>query len=138
MVELWTTGPRAKLLDFGLSRLLSDRSSKLGGSLRWMAPEVFQKTTAWQQAPATDVFSFGRIIYYLSTDKEPFRGMSSNEIKAVLMEGSAQLPWDVDADACVAPACRSLCDACQHLDPSQRPSMAQVHSALLAITTTAL
>ncbi|CAE8630439.1 unnamed protein product [Polarella glacialis] len=131
MVESWRTGPRAKSLDFGMSRLLSDRTSKLGGSLCWVAPEVFHKTTAWLQAPATDVFSFGRITYYLSTGKEPFRGMRSNEIKAVLMEGSAQLPWDGDDDVCVAPACRSLCDACQHLDPSQRPSMAQVHAALL-------
>ena len=35
LVEAWEAGPRARLLDFGLSRLVTRNAKLLGGTMRW-------------------------------------------------------------------------------------------------------
>ena len=70
-----------KLTDFGLSRFLPCNSDfKLTGetgTIRYMAPEVFNRKTYGLNA---DVYSLGLILYYLSTRHKPFQGYSVADI----------------------------------------------------------
>jgi len=62
LVENVSGFPFPKLLDFGLSRLVTKRAMPLGGSLAFMAPEVARG----RKGPncAADVFSFGRLAFF--------------------------------------------------------------------------
>ncbi|MCZ7681743.1 MAG: serine/threonine protein kinase [Sandaracinaceae bacterium] len=63
---------RVKLLDFGVAKVIDlNRTSALGtaaiGSPLWMAPE--QATAGGRIAPATDVYAFGLIAFYVLTGR---------------------------------------------------------------------
>ncbi|KZO99074.1 kinase-like protein [Calocera viscosa TUFC12733] len=74
----------ACLADFGLSRVLaevegseSSEASASRGNARWMAPErlapdIYGMTHITSFTPATDVYSFGMVIYEIFTDQIPF------------------------------------------------------------------
>jgi eukaryotic-like serine/threonine-protein kinase len=57
------------VLDFGLSAR-QDKSSGVVGTLKWMAPEVFQGETHSQ---ASDLYAVGMIAYELLTGSYPYR-----------------------------------------------------------------
>lgn len=64
--------PRAKVADFGLSRVLRSSSNFLTrcvGSWRWMAPEVFS-TNSYDER--VDVFSFGMLMFEVLTQEIPY------------------------------------------------------------------
>ncbi|CAE8622710.1 unnamed protein product [Polarella glacialis] len=54
---------KPKLLDFGLSRILGSRPKVLGGTVRWMAPEIICNAST-PPTSAADVFSFGRLAFF--------------------------------------------------------------------------
>ena len=70
---------RPKLLDFGLSRLLTSGAAPLGGTLSWMAPELL--TTQTPPATPADIFSFGRLIHFVCTGMIVLQGLARQEIK---------------------------------------------------------
>jgi serine/threonine protein kinase len=59
----------AHLSDFGLSNVIDELqgpsffTSKVGGSARWIAPELLQDATP---AMSSDVYSFGSVAFYVS------------------------------------------------------------------------
>jgi serine/threonine protein kinase len=59
----------AHLSDFGLSNVINELqgpsffTSKVGGSARWIAPELLQDATP---AMSSDVYSFGSVAFYVS------------------------------------------------------------------------
>ncbi|KAJ7145906.1 kinase-like domain-containing protein [Mycena epipterygia] len=74
---LITTDWTVRLIDFGLSRSFdaSRRTSKEGGSLRWMAPELIDPEEfglQFRPTPATDVYAFGCVCVELYTGQPPF------------------------------------------------------------------
>ncbi|CAK0885386.1 unnamed protein product [Prorocentrum cordatum] len=72
------TVTHAKLLDFGLARLLTRSAVPLGGTTRWRAPELFVQDI--RPDPAADVYSFGLLMFFISTGATPFEGVASNEL----------------------------------------------------------
>ncbi|KAK8898332.1 hypothetical protein M9Y10_000616 [Tritrichomonas musculus] len=77
-----------KITDFGLSKICSDISqtanSNPKGTLHYMSPEMYMGEYSY----ATDVYSFGIIIYEILTEKVPFQGLNFPQIsKKVLNEG---------------------------------------------------
>jgi len=76
---------RAKLSDFGVSRLLGMTPKGDSGSTRWAAPEVLRRWKVeglWHTTFQSDLFSIGIVAYYLLTGKHPFSdpaGLRSTE-----------------------------------------------------------
>eukprot|EP00974_Lingulodinium_polyedra_P020188 1950592-Lingulodinium_polyedra.AAC.1 len=59
MVERMADSVRPKLLEFGLSRIISRRPEDMGGTLSWMAPEVYKRSGPQVPRCSADVFSYG-------------------------------------------------------------------------------
>jgi len=120
------TGPgrsRARLLDFGLSRLLTHSVRKLGGSVRWMAPEVFaggQHSTS----PKADIFSLGRVLHLILAGRRPLVGLAEREIVDMAERGTfPEVEWPADLGC---DSMRMLSEACMLRDPQARPWISQV------------
>lgn len=94
-----TPGGKAKVLDFGLAKLLSEKGrvepadaqadelTRLGtplGTPSYMSPELANGERADHRS---DIFSFGVVVYEMATGKLPFRGQTSVDVMhAVLHE----------------------------------------------------
>jgi serine/threonine protein kinase len=68
-------GYRAKLADFGWTRLRADKMTGKIGTYQWMAPEVIANQAYTEKA---DVFSFGIILWELASREPPYRSKPSN------------------------------------------------------------
>src|SRR5262249_49543597 len=87
-----TPGGKAKVLDFGLAKLLTERGrtdaaeaqadelTRLGmplGTPSYMSPEQAKGERADHRS---DIFSFGVVLYEMATGKLPFRGQISVDV----------------------------------------------------------
>lgn len=115
---------RAKLLDFGLSRIISGNAKPMGGTLRWMAPEI---RSGQQRFPdkAADVYSFGLLVFFVATGRYP------NTVQSMLLgrSRSLALQWPGDEDG-LAGRCRPLSEQCTQTTADLRPAMQDVHNTL--------
>uniref|UniRef100_A0A7S0A601 Protein kinase domain-containing protein n=1 Tax=Pyrodinium bahamense TaxID=73915 RepID=A0A7S0A601_9DINO len=111
-----TLGPalRAKLVDFGLSRLMTRRAKPLGGTRLWVAPEVVLLPAAAPE-PSADVFSFGRLFYMTMNGDMPTKYISSEPERA-----------SRGARATLLGLCFQVFQACTRLEPGERPTMPEV------------
>eukprot|EP00811_Abedinium_folium_P033706 NODE_664_length_2853_cov_13.797506.p1 GENE.NODE_664_length_2853_cov_13.797506~~NODE_664_length_2853_cov_13.797506.p1 ORF type:complete len:850 (-),score=127.35 NODE_664_length_2853_cov_13.797506:228-2777(-) len=120
---------RVKLLDFGLSRLITRTSPPLGGTVAWMAPELLGKHKCPPESSA-DVFSFGRLIYLVMTGQKPLATIEKAAIIRHALRGRPHvLTWPVQCP--FREKSRRLCDELWHIDPRQRPCIATVHAQLI-------
>jgi len=120
---------RAKLVDFGLSRVLSTHNSKpLGGSLHWMAPELTCGMRRPSASPAADVFSFGRLMYFIAAGCTPLEDQSEWAICYLAKFCSPPLSWP----RCeVTKQCRQIAEECMVSDSVMRLKMSAVEERLL-------
>ncbi|CAK0887521.1 unnamed protein product [Prorocentrum cordatum] len=123
---------RAKLLDFGLSRILTRSAKPLGGTLRWMAPELLSRQTIPPDA-AADCYSFGLVTYFIVTSCLPFEGQHAVQVERQLRRGQPpSLAWPAPVDT-LSRACRSVVEQCTQAVPVLRPSAQQVSGELCAM-----
>jgi len=105
----------AKLADCGAARALGDRAAATltspAGTLAWMAPEVMTGDRATDRA---DAYSFGVLLWELSTGERPKRGL-----RPVVEEAPAPV--------------RDLIAACLAPDPAARPTAADAVAVLESI-----
>lgn len=85
-------GCRAKISDFGISRLMSEaenrrQSGGYTGSPAYMAPERFYG----KYSPASDLYAVGIILFELITGKRPFSGLPGELMSAHLSQ-AVQIP----------------------------------------------
>eukprot|EP00445_Apocalathium_hangoei_P079451 CAMPEP_0204172898 /NCGR_PEP_ID=MMETSP0361-20130328/44500_1 /ASSEMBLY_ACC=CAM_ASM_000343 /TAXON_ID=268821 /ORGANISM="Scrippsiella Hangoei, Strain SHTV-5" /LENGTH=580 /DNA_ID=CAMNT_0051131065 /DNA_START=34 /DNA_END=1776 /DNA_ORIENTATION=- len=130
MVQLLPSGVCAKLLDFGLSRLITRRSRPFGGTLRWMAVELHADMEK-EPGPSSDVYAYGLLLYMIITGTVPWATVPDTSIRICKTRGQLPFVWS-SCDALVQ-ACRPICEACVQFDPASRPTMIQVHGRLPAI-----
>ncbi|CAE8626119.1 unnamed protein product [Polarella glacialis] len=102
IVQKFTWQP--KLIDFGLSRIRGQKAP-MGGTSRWAAPEVVLGGAL--PDPSADVFSFGRLAYFVVSGQEPLEGLGHGDILHLAQQGS--LP-----DLCWADTSSTKALALQH------------------------
>ncbi|XP_061343656.1 probable serine/threonine-protein kinase SIS8 isoform X2 [Gastrolobium bilobum] len=115
-----------KVCDFGLSRMkhstfLSSRST--AGTAEWMAPEVLRNEPSNEKC---DVYSFGVILWELSTLQQPWGGMNPMQVVGAVgfQHRRLDIPDDVD------PAIADIIRKCWQTDPKLRPTFAEILAAL--------
>jgi serine/threonine protein kinase len=140
---LLTADGHAKLCDFGLATLhtltttasaAADTVTRPPGTLPWMAPELV--LTGSKCTQATDVYSFGVIMYELMTCEVPFEGLNHVQIEAQLKNGLRPQVPDLIPSGFPAEYVQ-LMQNCWHQDASQRPSSQEIQAALIAMDASA-
>ncbi|XP_040997394.1 probable serine/threonine-protein kinase SIS8 isoform X1 [Juglans microcarpa x Juglans regia] len=115
-----------KVCDFGLSRMkhhtfLSSKST--AGTPEWMAPEVLRNEQANEKC---DVYSFGVILWELSTLRIPWKGLNPMQVVGAVGFQNRRLEIQDEVD----PAVAEIIHDCWQTDPQLRPSFAQLYSRL--------
>lgn len=115
-----------KVCDFGLSRMkhstyLSSRSA--AGTAEWMAPEVLRNEPSDEKC---DVYSFGVILWELSTLQQPWGGMNPMQVVGAVgfQHRRLDIPDNVD------PVVADIIKKCWQTDPKLRPTFAEIMAAL--------
>ncbi|KAK7320191.1 hypothetical protein RJT34_04927 [Clitoria ternatea] len=115
-----------KVCDFGLSRMkhstfLSSRST--AGTAEWMAPEVLRNELSDEKC---DVYSFGVILWELSTLQQPWGGMNPMQVVGAVgfQHRRLDIPDDMD------PAIADIIRQCWQTDPKLRPTFTEIMAAL--------
>eukprot|EP00927_Polykrikos_kofoidii_P001970 TRINITY_DN10760_c0_g1_i1.p1 TRINITY_DN10760_c0_g1~~TRINITY_DN10760_c0_g1_i1.p1 ORF type:complete len:662 (+),score=57.62 TRINITY_DN10760_c0_g1_i1:86-2071(+) len=121
---------RAKLIDFGLSRLVTRSARPLGGTLEWVAPEIL-RTPGLAPNSAADVFSFGRLAFFVISRIFPFEGLDRSQVLSILKSAATlpPLPWKPQGGLVVR-VFESLVERCSSVVPSARPKIIEVKSVI--------
>jgi len=129
LVNLTVSGVEAKLVDFGLSRIINRHASPMGGTLRWMAPEVCQSEGTIVR-PSSDLYSFGRLLFYVVTGAKPYHGIQREMLINHMRAGCfPDLLWPVGVPLIEA-FWRPHAEECLRIDASQRPTAVQLHDRM--------
>jgi len=121
-----------KLLDFGLSRLMTRCSKLLGGTLPWMAPEVFTRCASRRPKLSADFFSFGRLFSLVVTRTKPLAGMKKQAIIACLRAPQFP-PLDWPRASALEECWKIIVDECLAVPESLRPSAKELYEAITAL-----
>jgi len=106
---------RAKVADFGLSQKRQIGST---GTPYWMAPELLNLESG--NSGATDVYSFGIILYELYSRKDPYEGEDFKQtLKMIADPGICKRP---SAPKSCPPEVQIIMDECLRHNPNLRPS----------------
>ncbi|CAE7676226.1 unnamed protein product [Symbiodinium sp. CCMP2456] len=121
-----------KLIDFGLSRIRHSHSRQLGGTPRYMAPEVLTKTIQMAKADKADMFSFGRVIFFVLAAANPLQGLSVQDVVSQAERNQVpDLQWPPSPVPYFEHAKR-LVDSCLRPSPDERPNAESAELALRA------
>jgi len=130
LVERCVPNPRPKLLDFGLSRMLTKHARPLGGTLEYMAPEVALRRSS--PNCSADVFSFGCVAFFVVTGKRPRGDMDRRAILKQMASGeNGELPWP-DGVCSELLGSKSTISQCIHQRPYLRPGIKEIHAGVLS------
>ncbi|CAD7697365.1 unnamed protein product, partial [Ostreobium quekettii] len=119
--------PTVKIGDFGLAVVKAETRSKMGGpqqgTVLWMAPEIIDGAP---ESFASDVFSFGLVLFELVTTSQPYRNLTMPQTKLKKERGE---------DPCMIPdscprALTELLRQCIRPVPQQRPTMEEIEKGL--------
>ncbi|ROL28500.1 Receptor-interacting serine/threonine-protein kinase 3 [Anabarilius grahami] len=84
---------RAEITDFGLSRVAQSVSKGVrqkdedeGGTLSYMPPEALQSVN-YKASRASDVYSYGVLLWSIITGKEPYDGKASSLVRFCIPRG---------------------------------------------------
>ncbi|KAJ9506460.1 hypothetical protein QJQ45_019450 [Haematococcus lacustris] len=120
-------GFTALVADFGLSLVVTqNKAGNVSGTSQYMAPEII---TNGLTTPASDIYSFGIILWEMATGKSAFDGMTLMQIVMAVGPGN-QRPQGIEA---THPELLELYQQCVHAEPAARPRATQVVQALAAL-----
>ena len=113
--------------DFGHSLVLDEAhaNSNIQGTPYWTAPEVLGGEP---NTPASDVYSFGIVMWEVFSRKEPydgFEGDASDAMEQIVLEGLRP-----DKLTTVSPDIMALMESCWQHDPAARPDFEALLSTL--------
>jgi guanylate cyclase len=114
---------RAKVADFGLSQ-----KKRLGatGTPFWMAPELLRNEST--NTAASDVYSFGIILYEVYSRKDPYVGEDPREVLRLVADRAVCKRPPVPKDC--PPQVQSLMNDCLVDAPDKRPTFEELDKRL--------
>ncbi|GAX12128.1 hypothetical protein FisN_1Hh053 [Fistulifera solaris] len=125
-----------KIFDLGLAREMRNPNadgtynlSHMTGTLRFMAPEVFQEGKSYNEL--CDVYSFAILLWQMIVLEQPFRHMNDEQTFVKIVFEKHGRP---DLTKVHPPRCQALLKKAWHAVPSERPSMSEVCSDLRRMT----
>jgi hypothetical protein len=129
-VLLSLSGPR--VIDFGIARALDvarehTQAGMLVGTPGWMAPEQFRGGAV---GPAADVFSWGSLVAYAATGRNPWSSVPSGPSLSPAEQAQRILHGTAALDGLTGPL-RRLVESALVKDPARRPTARQLVDALL-------
>ncbi len=124
-----------KITDWGLSKDLSggdkNKSSVIGYSLEYAAPEQISPTGFGKTDQRTDIYQIGVVFYELVTGRLPFAGEGVIDTGQAILHKMPVLPSEYNPEAAVVDA---IIIKCLEKEPSRRfQSAAELLDALLLI-----
>ncbi|GAX76599.1 hypothetical protein CEUSTIGMA_g4045.t1 [Chlamydomonas eustigma] len=119
-------GFTVRISDFGMATVRgAHEPSHSGcglGTMAYTAPEAIDDPLI----PASDMWSFGILLYEMLTGEHPFKDLHWGRLLAGLLDSSLQLEWPETMD----PVLRRLGQACTSYDPKKRPSSCVVSKVM--------
>jgi len=114
------------IADFGLSRVMEEEKfhmlTEICGTPGYMAPEIFKKTG---HGKPVDIWAMGVITYFLLAGYTPFdRENQQQEMQAIIAGDYKFEPEEYWAN--VSQTAKEFVTACLTVDPTQRPTAAEV------------
>ena len=121
-----------KVGDFGLLRELPKdvdiyvATTKVAFPIRWMAPESLKRK---EFSPATDVWSFGIVMWEMFNPKEkPYKDMDNTQVAVSVIQGERLAIPEPYPETVT-----SIMKACWQHSPSKRPSFLLIASLLTSV-----
>ena len=118
---------RAKVADFGLSR--KKKGKKGAGTPFWMAPEILREESS--NTTASDVYSFGIILYEVYSRSDPFEGENVKEVLRLVADKSVRKRPSVPKN--MPTQVQSLMADCLQEEPDKRPNCEELDVRLKRI-----
>ncbi len=119
-------GAPARLIDLSVARPVAEAAAlrQPVGTDAWMAPEQCDPVRLGGPTPASDVWALGATLHYAVTGSGAFPAASKRERFGQLHAAPAPMPQRVPVEV------REVVSACLEPRPSDRPTLAQVSTAL--------
>ncbi|XP_058117236.1 mitogen-activated protein kinase kinase kinase 11-like [Anopheles coustani] len=113
-----------KITDFGLARE-AYRTTRMSaaGTFAWMPPEVIKSGT---YSKASDVWSYGVLLWELLTGEVPYKGFDSLSVAYGVAVNSLRLPIPKTCPE----SWGKLMKSCWEIDPHRRPSFREIEKDL--------
>ena len=121
---LLTPAMRPVVLDFGLAistEEVGELTTRFVGTPLYASPE---QVTGTALTEASDLFSFGSVMFKLLTGRAPFEGETSDEVFRSIQQATPPFLRDVAAD--IPADLQAICLACLAAEASERPSAEEV------------
>lgn len=118
---------KLKITDFGLAREIhSVEYMSAAGTYAWMAPEVIKNSVF---SKASDVWSFGVVLWELLTGETPYKGMDSLAVAYGIAVNKLTLPIPSTCPESI----RSLLEKCWKTELHDRPTFSEILDELYDI-----
>lgn len=128
MVERRDGQPFPRLLDFGLSKKATVRARLTGGTVGYVAPELYRAEDRAPR-PSADIFSLGVLLFFVSSGREAWSSYSREEM-ARMVRSNALPPVAWHPTTSLLEELKPVIERSMALAAASRPTSQEVHDEL--------